>query len=85
MVTQLKTMSGKELSISIQNFKVSVNGAIIQQRDVKNIEWGYPFCGYCFRKLVPVFFKNQPCFYMVGSFFLAYTSGIITYVPLNNA
>ena len=32
---KLKTMSGKELSISIQNFKVSVNGAIIQQRDVK--------------------------------------------------
>ena len=32
---KLKTMSGKELSISIQNSKVSVNGAIIQQRDVK--------------------------------------------------
>ena len=32
---KLKTMNGKELSVTIENFKVSINGAIIQQRDVK--------------------------------------------------
>ena len=32
---KLKTMNGKELSVHIQNGKVSVNGATIQQRDVK--------------------------------------------------
>ena len=32
---KLKTMNGKELSVTIQDFKVSINGAIIQQRDVK--------------------------------------------------
>ena len=32
---KLKTMNGKELSVNIKNGKVSVNGATIQQRDVK--------------------------------------------------
>jgi uncharacterized surface protein with fasciclin (FAS1) repeats len=32
---KLKTINGKELSIHIKNGKVSINGAIIQQRDVK--------------------------------------------------
>ena len=32
---KLKTMNGKELSVHIKNGKVSVNGATIQQRDVK--------------------------------------------------
>src|SRR6478736_2465879 len=32
---KLKTINGKELSIHIKNGKVSINGAIIQQRDVE--------------------------------------------------
>ncbi len=32
---KLKTMNGKELSVHIKDGKVSVNGAAIQQRDVK--------------------------------------------------
>ena len=32
---KFKTMNGKELSVIIKDGKVSVNGAIIQQRDVK--------------------------------------------------
>ena len=32
---KLKTMNGKELSVHIKDGKVSVNGATIQQRDVK--------------------------------------------------
>src|SRR5678815_4448018 len=32
---KLKTMNGKELSVNIKDGQVSVNGAIIQQRDVK--------------------------------------------------
>ena len=32
---KLKTINGKELSVHIKDGKVSVNGAIIQQRDVK--------------------------------------------------
>ena len=32
---KLKTMNGKELSVHIKDGKVSVNGAIIQQHDVK--------------------------------------------------
>jgi len=32
---KFKTMNGKELSVIIKDGKISVNGAIIQQRDVK--------------------------------------------------
>ena len=32
---KLKTMNGKELSVNIKYGKVSINGANIQQRDVK--------------------------------------------------
>jgi uncharacterized surface protein with fasciclin (FAS1) repeats len=66
---KLKTMNGKELSIHIKDGKVSVNGAIIQQQDVKTSN-GVIHSLDTVLRIRSCTLKNQPFYLCVWFLFL---------------